>query len=1061
MSRFDPIPTLSGLRDFQRATVDYVMRRLYEDPDPTRRLLVADPVGMGKTYVARGVIARAIERLEADSSIGRIDIVYVCSNTDIASQNIRRLDVTGGRTRAPARRLTLLATQVQDLDRRRRDGGKTINLVAFTPGTSFELAGRGGTAEERALLHLLLVDHYQLSRAERTASQRLLQGGVATLERFQHSIRTVRGQIETGVDPNIVRAFLQDVTPSKCGHQYRQLVDDVTGRRPYGAERDMAWTVIGELRNALARASIQALEPDLVILDEFQRFKYLLDRKEGGEAAELAHHLFQYPDARVLLLSATPYKMYTLAEEAGLGGEDHHQDFIHTVRFLSEGVDVSPMEIDADFANLRAALIQGIPTGEIAGRLSDRLRKVMCRTERPDLDGHGMLTEVREPAGNVRSEDLLGYVSLRRLADEVGSAMSIEHWKSAPYFLNFVDGYQLGGHLRAALSDGDGDHASLRPIIRGAQRLDRDEVRAYRPIDLGNPKLRNLGAQTLDAGWWKLLWLPSSIPYYRASGPWDDGALANGMTKRVIFSSWAAAPTGIASLLSYEAERRAAGSIGAENTPQVRRRIAGRLAFRLADGRPAAMTSLALFWPFPTLASLCDPLAFAREAPDQIPSLDEALQWATAAVQLRIGADGQSMSSGADAWYWVAPLQAERQLMSDWRQSPVSALADALRGSVESDADDTYDQAGLTAHINYALATLAGQEAPATRPVDLGSTVALLGLAAPGNVAWRALSRIMSRESTVTPLGQWRAAAVLASGFRTLFNRPDTAFVLDRLLPDEPYWRNVLQYCAWGGLQSVLDEYIHHLAEDEGFREFDDASLLALAERARAAIALRPATYRAFDPMSPSSSGIPFTSRFALRYGTLRQRDDDARLPELRSAFNSPFRPFVLATTSIGQEGIDFHWWCHAIVHWNVPPNPVDFEQREGRITRYKGHAIRRNVGAAHRRDALLSAEKDPWVAAFAAAAERRPLGANDLFPYWVYPGAATIERHVPQVPMSRDSQRYTRVRDTLTLYRLAFGQPRQEDLLALLARGGVPTPPEGFTGLIDLRPPLSDGRNE
>jgi len=28
-------------------------------------------------------------------------------------------------------------------------------------------------------------------------------------------------------------------------------------------------------------------------------------------------------------------------------------------------------------------------------------------------------------------------------------------------------------------------------------------------------------------------------------------------------------------------------------------------------------------------------------------------------------------------------------------------------------------------------------------------------------------------------------------------------------------------------------------------------------------------------------------------------------------------------------EGLDFHHYCHAIVHWNLPSNPVDLEQRE------------------------------------------------------------------------------------------------------------------------------------
>ena len=55
------------------------------------------------------------------------------------------------------------------------------------------------------------------------------------------------------------------------------------------------------------------------------------------------------------------------------------------------------------------------------------------------------------------------------------------------------------------------------------------------------------------------------------------------------------------------------------------------------------------------------------------------------------------------------------------------------------------------------------------------------------------------------------------------------------------------------------------------------------------------------------------------------------RKENIRNAFNSPMRPFVLATTSIGQEGLDFHNYCRVIMHWNLPSNPIDLEQREGR----------------------------------------------------------------------------------------------------------------------------------
>jgi hypothetical protein len=1056
-SRFDPTPVLEGLRDFQRRTAEFVIRRFFDDPHPTRRFLVADPVGMGKTYVARGVIARSIERLEQDDQIGRIDVVYVCSNADIASQNIRRLDLTGDLARSFARRLTLLATQTHDLDRAPEGTRKTINLIAFTPGTSFDLAGQGGIAPERALLHLILADHYGLGRAERTASRRIFQGGVSTLDRFELVVDRVASQTDQNLDPTITKAFLRQVRHTTAGRDYLRLVDTVKGRKPIREQTAEARNLVGRLRNLLARASIDALQPDLVILDEFQRFKHLLDVRQGGEAAELAHHLFEHADARVLLLSATPYKMYTLAEEASLG-EDHHRDFLDTIRFLGAGdsQDVDPDAVAKQLAELRNALIQGTPTDEPARRLSARLRRVMCRTERPDLDGHRLLSERLDPAEQITAGDFVGYIALRRLADALDAALTVEYWKSAPYFLNFVEGYQLGDRLRAALDDPE-RRQELRALIKDAQRLDRQQLRAYQALDLGNAKLRYLAGQTVDAGWWQLLWLPPSLPYHAPAGPWAEPSVANGFTKRIVFSSWAATPTAIASLLSYEAERRTAEATGIENAPEARRALGNRLDLRVSEGRPAAMTALALLWPLPELAAACDPLRIARTNPEAVPSLEEVLAAAQREAQRLVGGDGRSASSAADAWYWAAPLQRDHTLQAILRDVDSSTLVEALAGTAEPDAEERTDPAGLSAHVQRALDALAGGERLPARPSDLTSAVALLGLASPGNVAWRALGRLLDGEHAVTPLGHWRAAAVLAAGFRTLFNRPDTTLVLDRLFPGDVYWRAVLTYCVQGDLQAVLDEYLHHLAEDQGFQHLDNDAILALADRARAAVSLRPATYRAFDPDHPHGLGIPLLSRFALRYGTLHQRDEDARLPELRAAFNSPFRPFVLATTSIGQEGVDFHWWCHAIVHWNSPPNPVDFEQREGRVSRYKGHAIRRNIAAAHRADVLRAAARDPWKAAFDAAAARRPPGATDLFPYWVFPGPWAIERHIPLLPLSRDRQRYQQVRDTLTLYRLAFGQPRQEDLVELLRARATQQTADRTRVLVDLAPTLDE----
>ena len=54
--------------------------------------------------------------------------------------------------------------------------------------------------------------------------------------------------------------------------------------------------------------------------------------------------------------------------------------------------------------------------------------------------------------------------------------------------------------------------------------------------------------------------------------------------------------------------------------------------------------------------------------------------------------------------------------------------------------------------------------------------------------------------------------------------------------------------------------------------------------------------------------------------------------------------------------------------------------------------------------------------------------------PFWVCDdGDARIERIVPVLPLSRDRSRLETLRRSLVAYRLAFGQPRQEELIAYL----------------------------
>jgi hypothetical protein len=1032
MTRFAAAAHLRGLTAFQRATVDHVVQRFFHDDPPARRFLVADETGLGKSLVARGVIARTIEHLQDVDECGRIDVVYVCSNADIADQNLKRLDVLDAGSNHHAARLTLLAHRTGELrGPAHPEVGKRVNLVSFTPGTSFDLGYSTGRAVERALLHLILGESLGLAGVSRRSAAVVLQGSSALVNfrrKIDHLETSLGGQPP---DPAITEPFLESIDASGLRHRFADAVDALGRRTRTTSDEDSAHAaLVGELRIALARAGVDALEPDLIILDEFQRFRHLLaaDVPQYREAAELARSLFDYGDAKVLLLSATPYKAFTFAEEVAVG-DDHAADLRRTLGFLADSNGGGPAVdgIVDDLAAYRGAVVGGTPTDLPRSRLERSLTRLMCRTERPRLGADGMLEERLTEAAPVEVDDILAYAALRELADQVDAPFAVDYWKSTPYFVNFGDGYRLGDRLREELRNPDRVPV-LEPYLRRTQHLDPVAVQELAPIDGGNARMRHLVDDTVGRGWWQLLWAPPSAPYDAPGGPYAQPGVA-GMSKRLLFSSWTATPTAVAALVSHEATRRIAPSREALDaaTP--------RLDWRVDDGRPAGMTTLALFWPSPALARRSDPFSTPATVHSQ-----------------------PSRATGGEPWYWTT-------ILSEPGSAPtgldVADAAAALSGQIVD--DQPAERSRLAAHVDLALALGRQQGVDAERrtgpPDDVDETIHLIGRFAPGNVAYRCIGRLGTPDDRTTAVGRWVAAATLAGAFRSLFNRAEPTLLLDRLLDDTVYWRAVLQYCAWGNLEAVLDEYLHHLAEADRVSGLDDAKLLEIASRARTAVTARPSRYEAFDPLHPGQ-GIPFPSRFALRYGNKQaSNDENARLPEVREAFNSPFWPFVLATTSIGQEGIDFHWWCHVAVHWNTPASPVDFEQREGRVHRYGGLAIRRNLAHHHRPQMLAegAAGRHPWDAAYEAGIACASDRFGELSPHWITDGPTKIERHLLPYPLSRDHERYRQLKDDLAIYRLTFGQPRQEDLAALLVQRGVHLDPAELDRLrLDLRPPGS-----
>lgn len=1057
MSHYRAAPWLRDLTSFQRRSVEHVISQFYGLAD-AGRFLVADETGLGKTRVAKGVIARSIEVLQERDPDLRVDVVYVCSNSDLARQNIRRLNVTGQGEIPFSSRLTLLGEHSRRLNREKEAGGG-VNLVSFTPGTSFDMGHSLGQSRERAMIVIALMALYDLDGYERTATKRLLQGNVATLERFESTISWLEHDLgEHGIDAAILDEFerlLDEGGADGLGGRYTDLVHEMGRRRSVPSElHDRALQMVRDLRGALAKASVHTLEPDLIILDEFQRFRHLLS--QDNTAGELAHHLFEYETAKVLLLSATPYKPFTMVGE---DEEDHARDLFRTLDFLASGRDdVSVDGIRAGLRDYRESLLAGDTESDLTSALRDRLLKVMSRSERPSLPEGVMTAERVAFAADLRSSDLRDYVHLGRVAQAVRrprdhGLVSAEYWKSAPYFLTFADGYQLGRRLREAPRTPE-----LDELLGQCQHIDGEVLERFGPVEPGNARMRVLTGDTVDQGWWELLWLPPSMAYAEPAGPFARPQVRD-VTKRLVFSSWTATPSSVASILSYEAERRAAEGSDhyREYTPEARAKVARRLQYSAgADGRPKQMAALLCHWPMPGLARAADPLPWVASRQGTPLERGDALALAEAVVAERVptadASHGTAAGHDARDAFWRAAFAWE----DSWVPATDQQLASALSGNAPTEAEEvTADPDDIPNGLSYHLR--AAREARGVEPpsLDLDSQrlLADVALHSPANISFRCLDRLVTDRKKVSEWGLFNAAAVLANGLRSLFNRLDAIQVVERHGgSDAPYWRKMLRYISMGNLEAVLDEYLFQLFADRASDPATDALLLEVASEAAEALSLRSPTLRALDPGNPESS-LAFIARFALRYGGRTQDAEDVRQPEVRRAFNSPFWPFVLASTSVGQEGIDFHWWCHAVFHWNTPSNPVDFEQREGRVDRYRGHAVRKNIVAAHGRAALSNTTGHPWDRLYDLATDHQDK-LGDFSPGWVYPGPHRIERHVAPFAFSTDLERYDRMKRDVALYRLTFGQPRQEDMLDVLRRRGIDADPDSLEALrIDLAP--------
>ncbi len=239
----------------------------------------------------------------------------------------------------------------------------------------------------------------------------------------------------------------------------------------------------------------------------------------------------------------------------------------------------------------------------------------------------------------------------------------------------------------------------------------------------------------------------------------------------------------------------------------------------------------------------------------------------------------------------------------------------------------------------------------------------------------------------------------------------------------------------------MLDEYIYLLYECENFKKLTDLSQYLSDVMSIRTINISIDDYETFIKKEKKT----IRCHFAIDYGSqsIQSTRGVNRMINIRQAFNSPFRPFVLSSTSIGQEGLDFHYYCRRIFHWNLPSNAIDIEQREGRINRFKGLVIRQNIVHKYLKNITIPIN-NIWNSLFDIARHNEATLKNkcELVPYWhIEPeNNIKIERFVPLHPYSKDIDKFKTLEKVLGFYRLTFGQPRQEELVEALIQKELST---------------------
>ncbi|WP_303820867.1 DEAD/DEAH box helicase family protein, partial [Ruminococcus flavefaciens] len=264
---------MSGLKDFQKKTVEHI-DLLYRSGQ--KRILVSDEVGLGKTLIARGTIAK-VAKLRQEEGDELVKVAYICSNSTIADQNLRKLRITSevqtddaGSSRLSMQHLKIFE-QESDPDLHQR----YIQLIPLTPDTSFRMTTGSGTVSERALMFAVLrrmpaLKNFLLELEVLMADRAISAWHYWCRNYYMERVENCNKLSKNAYLDFMMKQLDREMNMEREGERsYLDILKAELKKIRNGLSYDRG--IIGRLRHMFAEISVARLEPDLVIMDEFQR----------------------------------------------------------------------------------------------------------------------------------------------------------------------------------------------------------------------------------------------------------------------------------------------------------------------------------------------------------------------------------------------------------------------------------------------------------------------------------------------------------------------------------------------------------------------------------------------------------------------------------------------------------------------------------------------------------------------------------------------------------------------------------------------------------------------